>query len=222
MTKNMYENFIDANQPELSNLSKKIIEKCSEEGISYPALADILGVGAMTIRRIVQPNTADNVYTPNIRILYPIADYFGCTVPELLSSNYALNIPFFSSLSDFKDDVNALQTRVMVTKELHSQAKYYPFVKINYHNDLYGLFMITNEIPEIQKENIKKPVGCILMIDKKLHFGYLKANKRTSIFESFTAMKVFNLETEHISLIGLKEPDQSVDSITPPPPYINK
>ena len=213
MAKEIYEKYQDVNQPEILNLSKKIIEKCNEESISVPVYAEKLGLGYMTLRRIV---SHDASYSPNIKILYPIADSFECTLSELLSDQYPLKVPQFNSLNDFKNNTNSTEVRIMVDKSVCSRAKYNKFVKVKFFNDLNALFMMTNKLPD----TINDPFGCMIVLEDNIHFGYLSIGKRMSKFSDFTSMKKIELETDQISLIGIKE-NENIDTVNKPTPYIN-
>jgi transcriptional regulator with XRE-family HTH domain len=206
MAKESHINFADAEQPELVNLSTKLLEKCNEEKLSIPKLAEILGLGEMTVRRIIHQTDG---YSPNIKILYPIADYFGCSLPDLLSDKYSIQITGFSSLDNFQNNIGCINYILSVPKSIYIKAKYNQLIYIKFFHDLGELFLLTNELPTMQD-----PFGCIIILDEKLHFGYLSLNKKSSTFQDLTDMRMIELLTNDINLIAIKE-----DSTDIPKPF---
>ena len=58
-------------------LYKRIEEKCRERGISVSALEKTVGLGNATIKGWSESS-------PKVENLKKVADYFGCTIDELL------------------------------------------------------------------------------------------------------------------------------------------
>lgn len=56
---------------------KRIEERCKSAGISISALEKALGIGNATISRWDKSS-------PRVETLSKVADYFGCTVDELI------------------------------------------------------------------------------------------------------------------------------------------
>ena len=61
-------------------LYKKIEKKCKETGITVSALEKNVGLGNATIK-------GWNKCSPKVENLKKVADYFGCTVDELISDD---------------------------------------------------------------------------------------------------------------------------------------
>ena len=56
---------------------KNIEEKCREKGISVSALEKMVGLGNATIK-------GWNESSPKVENLKKVADYFGCTIDDLI------------------------------------------------------------------------------------------------------------------------------------------
>jgi transcriptional regulator with XRE-family HTH domain len=208
MSKDSHIKFANAKQPELFNLSTKLLEKCSEEKLSIAKISQIMDLGEMTIRRIMYQPEA---YSPNIKILYPIADYFGCSITDLLSANYLLQVPCFLSLDDFHNQLNVAQRKYPVSREIYMKAKYNKFVYIHYFNDLGELFTKTDELPSMHSDI---PLGCILSLKDQACFGYLEIGKVTHKFNDLTNMQRLELTTAEIQLLAIKEKSLEASATT--------
>ncbi len=194
----IYEKFNELSMPEMQILSMKILEWCNENKVSVLELSDKINLGHMTLRRIVQKSDS---YSPNIKILYAIADFFECSILELLSPYYPISIPYYPSLFDFRDNINSNIIKEMVPKSIQLRSKFSQFVKINYYNDLTGIFILSNELPN----NTSSPFGCIIGVQDKLHFGYLTIENTISKFHDFYLKKETSFKSKEISIIGIKE-----------------
>jgi len=208
MAKDSYLNYASDNQPELETLSRKLLEKINEENSSIPKLAETLGLGEMTLRRLVN---GEKSYSPNIKILYPIANYFNCSILDLMSENYSITVPSFQNITDFENDLNYKIKSILVSKNIYLKQKYGKLVHLHYYQDLNDLFRITTETP-----SIIKPFGCIIILDDKLNFGYLEplvsrlngmdiTDKNKCRFNSFTAMQSITLAIKNIKMVAVKE-----------------
>jgi transcriptional regulator with XRE-family HTH domain len=85
------------NYTELENLSNNILKKMVSLNITLPDLAKIIGMEYQTLWRIAYKK---NNYMPNLRVLFPIANFFGVTVADLLKNP---NIPQYIPIINIQD-----------------------------------------------------------------------------------------------------------------------
>ena len=82
---------------EMDNLSNNILKKMAKLGVTLPELAKIMGVNYHTLLRITNQKES---YSPNLRALLPIADFFHVTVADLLKNP---NLPQYVPLLNVGD-----------------------------------------------------------------------------------------------------------------------
>lgn len=82
---------------ELDNLSNNILKKMVLLNSTLPELAKLIGIEYQTLRRLAYKK---NNYLPNLRVLFPIADFFNVTVADLLKNP---NIPQYVPVINIKD-----------------------------------------------------------------------------------------------------------------------
>ncbi len=88
---------------ELDNLKSNIIKKMIQLNTTLPELAKEMGVEYQTLRRITY---REEKYIPNLRALYPIAEYFEVTISDLLKNpNIPQYVPLIS-ISEVDDYLN--------------------------------------------------------------------------------------------------------------------
>lgn len=97
---------------EIENLRTNILKKVAHLNISLPKLAEMIGMPYQSLWRI----TYENYYTPNLKSLYLIADFFDVTVGDLFKSP---NMPQYVPLLELHQ-VESYINQGYTTAELNS------------------------------------------------------------------------------------------------------
>lgn len=187
-------------QPELLNLSTKLARECKEKSFSIPKFAEMLGLGEMTLRRILDPAST---YSPNLKMLYPIADYFNCSIIDLFTETYIIKILTFASLKDFQNNITHNEVNYGVMSSLYNKYCTHKFVHIKYLHDLSALFMLTNEISLIESDLTS--IACILKIENTFNFGYLSFNQHLYTFENLTQLSTQHITHSNLNIVAIKD-----------------
>jgi DNA-binding XRE family transcriptional regulator len=191
--KNLKANTYDTNI-ELSNLSHNIYKKMAELGIKLPELANLIGIEYQTLWRIT--NTPGN-YAPNLKALFPIANFFNVTISDLLKNpNLPQYVPILT-LSEISTYLESIKTpdlsnhqKILCKTHIHQKAfalefysRYFgpkllikyifkPYNKINLGNHLLFEY---NDKKDCYKFAIinsidEEKIGCTLIVDEEMMF----------------------------------------------------
>jgi transcriptional regulator with XRE-family HTH domain len=185
-------------QPELLNLSTKLAKECKEKNFSIPKFAEMLGLGEMTLRRILDPAST---YSPNLKMLYPIADYFNCNITDLFAETYIIKVLTFTSLKEFQNNIAHSEVNHGLISSLYDKCCTHKFVHIKYLHDLSALFMLTNEIPLIEVS----PIACIIKIENDFNFGYLSFSQDLYTFENLTQLSTQHITHSNLNIVAIKD-----------------
>lgn len=112
MLKNVAEKFeYEYSREELENLANNIFKKMILLNISLPDLAKQIGMEYQTLWRIAYKKSS---YMPNLRVLFPIANFFEVTVADLLKNP---NLPQYVPLIRIKDVYEYLNNKLSINSD---------------------------------------------------------------------------------------------------------
>lgn len=156
---------------ELDNLKSNIIKKLMQLNTTLPELAKLMGIEYQTLRRITY---REEKYIPNLRALYPIAEYFDVTISDLLKNpNVPQYVPLISvsEVEDYLNGSNNFDNYKTVFSDdfVHEKA-----FAINIETIQYGKQV---ETTFILKPSNKLSFGNFILLKKSKEYYFLRVTQ---------------------------------------------
>jgi transcriptional regulator with XRE-family HTH domain len=156
---------------ELDNLKSNIIKKLMQLNTTLPELAKLIGIEYQTLRRITY---REEKYIPNLRALYPIAEYFDVTISDLLKNpNVPQYVPLLSvsEVEGYLNESNNFDNYKTVFSDnfVHEKAFAINIETIQYGKQVRTTFIL--------KPSNKLSVGNFILLKKTKEYYFLRVTQ---------------------------------------------
>ena len=156
---------------ELDNLKSNIIKKLIQLNTTLPELAKQIGIEYQTLRRITY---REEKYIPNLRALYPIAEYFDVTISDLLKNpNVPQYVPLISvsEVEGYLNESNNFDNYKTVFSDdfVHEKAFAINIETIQYGKQVRTTFIL--------KPSNKLSVGNFILLKKTKEYYFLRVTQ---------------------------------------------
>ena len=185
---------------ELDNLKSNIIKKLMQLNTTLPDLAKDIGIEYQTLRRITY---REETYIPNLRALYPIAEYFDVAISDLLKNpNIPQYVPLISiaETEEYLSGSNSFNNYKTVFSHefVHEKA-----FAIEIETNQYGMSMKTTYILKPYK---KLSLGSFILLKKANQYFFLRVTKidQSEIYAILIpSEKLIKFNSDDVNVIGI-------------------